>query len=145
MLGFVNKLFISVQLIFFLDHALLLAKLAQKLKFFKVAVWWSDSINWNYGRFILTCLQEIALILIHNNLEHRNLPSFRSKWPLILSSSVLIMILELDYFANKMPLCNWFARVYQERGHFKRCFHLQPPDCSWQLTLISNWHYIWPL
>jgi hypothetical protein len=30
--GFVNKLFISVQLIFFLDHVLLLAELAQKFK-----------------------------------------------------------------------------------------------------------------
>jgi hypothetical protein len=32
LLGFVNKLFISVQLIFFLDHVLLLAELAQKFK-----------------------------------------------------------------------------------------------------------------
>jgi hypothetical protein len=32
------KLFISVQLIFFLDHVLLLAELAQKFKFFKIAV-----------------------------------------------------------------------------------------------------------
>ena len=32
-LGFVNKLFISVQLIVFLDHVLLLAELAQKFKF----------------------------------------------------------------------------------------------------------------
>jgi hypothetical protein len=38
LLGFVNKLFISVQLIFFLDHVLLLAELAQKFKFFKIAV-----------------------------------------------------------------------------------------------------------
>ena len=35
LLGFVNKLFISVQLIFFLDHVLLLVELAQK---FKIAV-----------------------------------------------------------------------------------------------------------
>jgi hypothetical protein len=32
LLGSVNKLFISVQLIFFLDHVLLLAELAQKFK-----------------------------------------------------------------------------------------------------------------
>ena len=32
MLGFVKKLFISVQLIVFLDHVLLLAQLAQKFK-----------------------------------------------------------------------------------------------------------------
>ena len=32
LLGFVNKLFISVQLIFFLDRVLLLAELAQKFK-----------------------------------------------------------------------------------------------------------------
>jgi hypothetical protein len=32
LLGFVNKLFISVQLTFFLDHVLLLAELAQKFK-----------------------------------------------------------------------------------------------------------------
>jgi hypothetical protein len=41
LLGFVDKLFISVQqifLIFFLDHVLLLAELAQKFKFFKMAV-----------------------------------------------------------------------------------------------------------
>ena len=35
LLGFVNKLFISVQLIVFLDHVLLLVELAQK---FKIAV-----------------------------------------------------------------------------------------------------------
>ena len=35
LLSFVNKLFISVQLIFFLYHVLLLAELAQKFKFFK--------------------------------------------------------------------------------------------------------------
>ena len=49
MLGFVNKLFISVQLIFFLDHVLLLAELAQKFKFFKIAVWRSDSMKRNFG------------------------------------------------------------------------------------------------
>ena len=52
MLGFVNKLFISVQLIFFLDHVLLFAELAQKFKFLKIAVWRSDSTKRNFGRFI---------------------------------------------------------------------------------------------
>jgi hypothetical protein len=52
LLGFVNKLFISVQLIFFLDHVLLLAELAQKFKFFKIAVLQSDSNKRNFGRFI---------------------------------------------------------------------------------------------
>ena len=33
LLGFVNKLFISVKLTFFLDHVLLLSELAQKFKF----------------------------------------------------------------------------------------------------------------
>ena len=37
LLGFVNKLFISVQLIFFHDHVLLLGELAQKFKSFKIA------------------------------------------------------------------------------------------------------------
>ena len=52
MLGFVNKLFISVQLIFFLDNVLLLPELSQKFKFFKIAVWRSDSMKRNFGRFI---------------------------------------------------------------------------------------------
>ena len=50
--GFVNNLSFSVQLIFFLDHVLLLAKLPQKLKFFKIPVWRSDSMKRNFGRFI---------------------------------------------------------------------------------------------
>ena len=37
MLGFVNKLFIFVQLIFFLDHVLLLAESAQKFKIHTVS------------------------------------------------------------------------------------------------------------
>ena len=37
-LDFVNKIFISVQLIVILDHVLLLAELSQKFKFFKIAV-----------------------------------------------------------------------------------------------------------
>jgi hypothetical protein len=36
--GLFNKLFISVQLIVFLDPVLLLAELAQKFKFFKITV-----------------------------------------------------------------------------------------------------------
>ena len=54
MLGFVNKLFISVQLIFFLGHVLLLAELTQKFKFFIIAVWQSESMKRNFERFIFT-------------------------------------------------------------------------------------------
>ena len=46
MLGFVNKLFISVQLIFFLDHVLLLAELAQNFKLFQnncMAKWFHET------------------------------------------------------------------------------------------------------
>ena len=53
MLGFVNKLFISFQLTFFLDHVLLCAELAQKFKFFKIAAWQSDSMKRNFRRFSL--------------------------------------------------------------------------------------------
>ena len=73
MLGFVNKLFISVQLIFFLDHVLLLAELAQKFKFFKIVVWKSDSMKRNFGRFIFksnnigVCRREIVNIYIFNS------------------------------------------------------------------------------
>ena len=52
MLGFVKKLHISVQLIFLLDHLLLLAELAQKFKLFKIALWQSDSVKRNFGGFI---------------------------------------------------------------------------------------------
>ena len=48
LLVFVNKLFISVQLIVFLDHVLLLAELALK---FKIAVWRSDSMKRNFRGF----------------------------------------------------------------------------------------------
>ena len=41
----------SVQLIVFLDHVLLLAELAQKFNYFKVAVWLSDSMKRNFGIF----------------------------------------------------------------------------------------------
>ena len=46
MLGFVNKLFSSVQLIVFLDHVLLLAELAQKFKFLQnscMAKWFHET------------------------------------------------------------------------------------------------------
>ena len=46
MLGFVNKLFISVQLIVFLDHVLLLAELAQKFKLLQnscMAKWFHET------------------------------------------------------------------------------------------------------
>ena len=46
MQGFVNKLFISVQLIVFLDHFLLLAELAQKFKLLKnscIAKWFHET------------------------------------------------------------------------------------------------------
>ena len=58
-MGFVNKLFISVQLIFFLDHVFLLAELAQKFKFFKIAVLRSDSMKRNLGRFIFTSVMRV--------------------------------------------------------------------------------------
>ena len=41
-----QQIFIAVQLIFFPDHVLLLAELAAKFKFFKIAVWKSDSMKW---------------------------------------------------------------------------------------------------
>ena len=61
----------------FFDHVLLLAELAQKFKFFKIAVWWSDSMKWNFGRcifkfriktifsiFLLYLLKKINMIFI---------------------------------------------------------------------------------
>ena len=59
-----TKLFISVQLIFFLGHVLLLAELAKKFKFFKIAVWQSYSMKWNFGRCIFKKTRKI--ITIHN-------------------------------------------------------------------------------
>ena len=46
--GFVNKLFISVKLIVFLDHNLPLVELAQE---FKIAAWWSVSMKQNFKGF----------------------------------------------------------------------------------------------
>ena len=46
LLGFVNKLFIYFQLIFFFDHVLLLAELAQKFKLLQnscMAKWWNGT------------------------------------------------------------------------------------------------------
>ena len=51
MLGFVNKLFISVQRIVFLVPVLLPAELVQK---FKIAVWRSDSMKRNFRGFTFT-------------------------------------------------------------------------------------------
>ena len=59
MLGFINKLFISVQLIVFLDHVLLLAELAQNSNYFKIAVWRSDSMTRKFGGFTFTKVNDL--------------------------------------------------------------------------------------
>ena len=83
MLGFVNKLFISVQLIFFLDHVLLLADLVQKFKFFKIAVWWSDSKKRNFGRFIFKMIIE-NIVPVLKGLNSRLLSHFPPKLTTVL-------------------------------------------------------------
>ena len=66
LLDFVNKLFISVQLIFFLGHVLLLAELVQKFKFFKIAVWQSDSMKRNFGTFIFMWILKLSCNIYEN-------------------------------------------------------------------------------
>ena len=51
LLGFDDKLLISVKLIVFLVHVLLLAEFAQKVK---MAVWQSDSMKQNFREFAFT-------------------------------------------------------------------------------------------
>ena len=85
MLGFVNKLFISVQLIFFLDHVLLLA---QKFKFFKIAVWWSDSMKRNFRRFVFTEKPPGAFPKLH--------------WPFNSGINWIAFCLELQKFSRSL-------------------------------------------
>ena len=64
MLGFVNKLFISVQLIVFLDHEIVkfLLNRRKNSNYFKIVVWWSDFMKRNFRGFAFTIrLNDILL------------------------------------------------------------------------------------
>ena len=64
LLGFVNKLFISVQLIVFLDHVLLLAALAQKFKLLQnrcMAKWFYETELWGIYLYVYDVLSKLLL------------------------------------------------------------------------------------
>ena len=129
MLGFVNKLFISVQLIFFLGHVLLLAELTKKIKFFIIAVCQSESVKRNFERFIFTgnnfCLakrqflfKELFYRVLTNSLydtfwqridQNQN---FRTKITLLIYKNVLKEIV--------LAVINQDFQVTVESGNSKR-------------------------
>ena len=109
MLVFVNKLFISVQLIFLLDHVLLLAELAQKFKFFKITVWQAILSNGTSGDLSLL----IGMMVWKKKSQFHE--KMLKKWTFAFLSDISSSRSKtkgLDFYFTYWPWCLLFCQAF---------------------------------